>query len=48
MIEIKSLIAGSILGATFALMNLPIPAPPVFAGVLGVIGVWIGYQLAGG
>jgi hypothetical protein len=24
---------------------LPVPAPPVFAGVAGIIGLWIGFTL---
>ncbi|MFZ9242615.1 MAG: XapX domain-containing protein, partial [Sediminibacterium sp.] len=23
-------------------MKLPVPAPPVFAGVAGIIGLWLG------
>jgi XapX domain-containing protein len=24
---------------------LPVPAPPVFAGVAGIIGLWIGFTI---
>lgn len=26
-------------------MKLPVPAPPVFAGVAGIVGLWLGYDL---
>jgi XapX domain-containing protein len=32
-------------GIVFAAFKLPVPAPPVFAGVAGIIGLWIGYYL---
>ena len=45
MILIKSLTAGLILGYIFALIKLPIPAPITFAGIVGIIGIYIGYTL---
>jgi len=41
-----ALLAGAILGYIFAKINLPVPAPPVLAGILGIIGIWLGYLLA--
>jgi XapX domain-containing protein len=32
-------------GAIFSIFKLPIPAPPVFAGLMGIVGLWIGYAL---
>jgi XapX domain-containing protein len=43
--EILSLVAGLAVGALFAVMRLPIPAPPTFAGVLGIIGITVGFFL---
>ena len=37
--------AGSFCGAFFTIVRLPIPAPPVFAGIAGIIGVWFGYVI---
>lgn len=37
-----ALIAGIIVGAVFKLVRLPLPAPPVFAGIVGIVGVWLG------
>lgn len=39
---ILSLIAGVIIGLVFKMMKLPLPAPPVLAGVVGVLGVYLG------
>lgn len=38
-------IAGAILGAIFEKLNLPIPAPPVLSGVLGIFGVIVGSKI---
>lgn len=42
-----SLLTGAVLGAVFRLLGLPVPAPPVLAGVLGVFGIWLGAWLVG-
>ena len=42
---IMSTLTGSACGVVFALLKLPVPAPPVFAGVMGIVGLWIGYFL---
>lgn len=36
---------GAITGAVFSAFKLPIPAPPVFAGLMGIVGLWIGYAI---
>lgn len=36
---------GAITGAIFSIFKLPIPAPPVFAGLMGIVGLWIGYAI---
>jgi XapX domain-containing protein len=38
-------LTGGIVGAVFALFKLPVPAPQVFAGVMGIVGLWAGYAL---
>ena len=40
-----STITGFGCGAVFAAFKLPVPAPPVFAGVAGIIGLWIGFTI---
>jgi len=39
--------AGGFCGAFFAIVRLPIPAPPVLAGVAGIVGVWAGAAFIG-
>ncbi|WP_031514236.1 XapX domain-containing protein [Desulfofalx alkaliphila] len=41
-----ALTAGLTVGLLFARLKLPIPAPPNLAGVMGVIGIFLGYLLA--
>lgn len=36
---------GFVVGAVFSLFKLPIPAPPVFSGLMGIFGLWAGYSL---
>lgn len=36
-------LTGFICGIVFAFLDLPIPAPPVFAGIAGIIGIWLGF-----
>jgi len=40
-----STITGFGAGVIFAAFKLPVPAPPVFAGVAGIIGLWLGYDV---
>jgi XapX domain-containing protein len=37
-----SLMAGLLVGIIFKLIKLPIPAPPVLSGVVGIVGVYLG------
>ncbi|GAA5416933.1 hypothetical protein Pryu01_01972 [Paraliobacillus ryukyuensis] len=39
---ILALVAGISVGIVFKFLKLPLPAPPVLAGVLGVAGVYFG------
>jgi len=36
-------LVGAMVGGIFSAFKLPIPAPPVFAGLMGIVGWWIGY-----
>ncbi|PZE22147.1 XapX domain-containing protein [Paenibacillus xerothermodurans] len=40
--SVLALLAGLVVGAVFTLLKLPIPAPPVLSGVLGIVGVYSG------
>ncbi|MBK1790898.1 XapX domain-containing protein [Persicirhabdus sediminis] len=39
---LKATFAGFIVGVLFKTINLPIPAPPVLSGILGIVGVYLG------
>ncbi|MEH7441438.1 DUF1427 family protein [Bacillus sp. JJ1122] len=39
---VLSLLAGLLVGVVFKFLKLPLPAPPVLAGVLGIVGVYLG------
>lgn len=46
MLEIvKTFIAGMILGGVFTLLKLPLPAPPVFAGIMWIVWVYVWFIL---
>ncbi|WP_307398845.1 XapX domain-containing protein [Desulfofundulus luciae] len=40
---VLALITGFLAGAAFAWLKLPVPAPPTMAGVMGVVGLFLGY-----
>lgn len=42
---VLALITGFIVGIIFAAFKLPIPAPPAFAGVAGIIGIYLGFKV---
>jgi XapX domain-containing protein len=44
---ILALFAGVIIGIVFKVIRLPLPAPPVLAGVLGVVGIYMGGMIGG-
>jgi XapX domain-containing protein len=42
---IYTTLTGITVGGVFSILKLPIPAPPVFAGLMGIVGLWMGYAL---
>jgi len=40
-----SLLTGLLVGGLFAFFEVPIPAPPNLAGVMGIVGIFLGYRL---
>lgn len=43
MIEIMlALATGIFVGILFSLLKLPTPAPPVFSGIMGIFGIYMG------
>lgn len=43
-ILLLSILSGFIVGVVFALFKLPIPAPPALSGILGIVGIYLGYK----
>lgn len=39
-------LVGAVVGGIFSAFKLPIPAPPQFSALMGIVGLWIGYALA--
>lgn len=44
---VLSLLTGVVAGALFRFLQIPIPAPPNLAGVVGIVGIYAGYKLVG-
>lgn len=45
MVEILAALAtGALIGVIFSFLKLPLPAPPVLSGIVGVLGIYLGGQ----
>ncbi|WP_247000014.1 XapX domain-containing protein [Halosolutus gelatinilyticus] len=44
-ITVLALVTGLLTGALFRFLNVPIPAPPELPGVMGIVGIFVGYKL---
>lgn len=42
---ILAAVTGLIVGGLFSFLNLPIPAPPSLAGVMGIVGIYLGFVI---
>lgn len=42
---LKAILTGFACGVIFSLFGLPIPAPPVLAGIAGIVGIWFGFVI---
>jgi len=40
-----SLLLGGVTGAVFSIFSLPVPAPGNLAGVMGIVGLFLGYVI---
>jgi XapX domain-containing protein len=45
MTTIFSLLVGIAIGVIFGLLKLPVPVPEALAGLLGIVGMWLGFAL---
>lgn len=43
-IAVLALLTGLIAGAVFSFLQVPIPAPPELPGILGIVGIYLGYR----
>ncbi len=43
-LALLALSTGFLAGAFFAAIGAPIPAPPTIAGVLGIVGIYLGFK----
>lgn len=39
-----ALLTGVLAGALFSIIRIPIPAPPNLPGILGIVGIYVGYK----
>ncbi|SEQ42356.1 XapX domain-containing protein [Natrinema salaciae] len=44
-ITVLALLTGLVTGALFRFLNVPIPAPPELPGIMGIVGIYVGYKL---
>ena len=42
---VLALVTGVLTGAVFRFLSIPIPAPPNVSGVLGIVGIYLGYVI---
>jgi len=40
-----ALLTGALAGALFRFLGVPIPAPPNVPGLLGIVGIYLGFKL---
>jgi XapX domain-containing protein len=44
-VTVLAFLTGLLTGALFAYLEIPIPAPPTIAGILGIVGIYAGFKL---
>jgi XapX domain-containing protein len=42
---LKALIVGLVVGGVCTKLKLPLPAPPSLVGVMGIVGIYLGYVI---
>ena len=42
---VLALLTGIVAGALFRYLSVPIPAPPNLAGLMGIVGIYLGYKV---
>ncbi|OTF10379.1 XapX domain-containing protein [Halorubrum sp. SD612] len=46
-LTVAALVVGVTVGALFAFLRVPIPAPPELPGVMAIAGIYLGFKLVG-
>lgn len=44
-LTVLALLTGAITGGLFHSLGVPIPAPPKLPGIMGIIGIYLGYKI---
>ncbi|WP_290814648.1 XapX domain-containing protein [Halovivax sp.] len=44
-LAVLALLTGLLTGALFRFLTIPIPAPPELPGLLGIVGIYVGYKI---
>lgn len=44
-LTVIALLVGVATGALFRFLNVPIPAPPELPGIMGIVGIYVGYKV---
>ena len=44
-ISLLALLTGLLAGALFSYLQIPIPAPPELPGLMGIVGIYLGYKM---
>lgn len=44
-LTLLALLTGLVTGALFKFLGIPIPAPPELPGIMGIVGIYLGYKV---
>lgn len=44
-LTLLALLTGFVTGALFTFLGIPMPAPPELPGVVGIVGIYLGYKV---
>lgn len=44
-LTLLALLTGLVAGAVFSYLQIPIPAPPELPGLMGIVGIYLGYKI---
>lgn len=44
-LTVAALLTGVVMGAVFKFLEVPMPAPPTLPGLMGIVGVYVGYKI---